>query len=185
MIEEFQKDGVQGVENLGMETEPFGESKTKTSLRMQYEAECKVIRSQIGDLETIRMELGLSRRKICRLLMVDPSAWTRWVKGGAPPHIYRALQWYMALIEKSPSWHPQNAYLGAIRSTPESLQRIENLEVKVESWINQQGRKEESVQDSLARLRLQISDMGRGEVHWVWKLFLIFNFLAVIVLLFR
>lgn len=78
--------------------------RSKTSLRMRYEAEAEVIKRQIGDLEKIRTNLGLSARKICQLLMVDPSAWNRWTKQGesAPPHIYRALQWFFIANEKLP-----------------------------------------------------------------------------------
>lgn len=76
----------------------------RSSLRLQYEAQTQVIRKQTGDLESIRLNLGLSARKICQLLLVDPSAWTRWTKpgGDAPPHIYRALQWYLVIQEKIP-----------------------------------------------------------------------------------
>ena len=78
--------------------------KVKAPLRMRYEAELKVIRMRVGGLEEIRAKLGLSRRKMCQLLLVDPSAWTRWTtKGGdAPPHIYRALEWYLLLSERDP-----------------------------------------------------------------------------------
>lgn len=83
--------------------------RTKTSLRIQYEAQVRVIRSQIGDLEAVRIQLGLSQRKISQLLMVDPSSWTRWTKQGdeAPPSVWRALQWYMSLKEKIPGLTPQ------------------------------------------------------------------------------
>ena len=47
--------------------------------RMKYEAQVQVIRSRIGGLEVVRARLGLSQRKICQLLMVDPSAWNRWL----------------------------------------------------------------------------------------------------------
>lgn len=83
--------------------------KAKTSERLYYEAQVQVIRRQLGGLEEIRGKLGLSQRKMCQLLMVDPSAWTRWTKSGvdqAPPHIYRALQWYMSLQEKIPGLTP-------------------------------------------------------------------------------
>ncbi|WP_413587607.1 hypothetical protein [Bdellovibrio sp. HCB274] len=44
-----------------------------------------------------------------QLLMVDPSSWTRWTKQGdeAPPHVWRALQWYSILNEKIPGLTPQ------------------------------------------------------------------------------
>ena len=78
--------------------------KVKTSLRMTYEAQVEVLKRQLGDLESIRERLGLSQRKISQLLMVDPSSWTRWTKKGdeAPPQIWRALQWYLALQDKIP-----------------------------------------------------------------------------------
>ena len=83
--------------------------RSKTSSRMFYEAQVSVIQKQLGNLEKIRTDLGLSQRKICQLLMVDPSAWTRWNRDGeeAPPHIWRALQWYMTLQEKIPGLTPQ------------------------------------------------------------------------------
>ncbi len=76
--------------------------RSKSSLRMTYEAEVKVFRSKFGGIEDIRKNLGLSRRKMCQLLMVDPSAWTRWMRDEdrVPPHIYRALEWYLALEKK-------------------------------------------------------------------------------------
>src|SRR5437868_3539428 len=83
--------------------------RSKTSLRMVYEAQVSVIQKQLGSLEKIRGDLGLSQLKISQLLMVDPSAWTRWNRPGeeAPPHIWRALQWYLTLQEKIPGLTPQ------------------------------------------------------------------------------
>lgn len=79
--------------------------RSRSSLRLRYEAEVLTIKKKIGDLEYIRETLGLTQRKICQLLLVDPSAWTRWTKRGedAPPHIYRALQWYLAIQDKYPA----------------------------------------------------------------------------------
>lgn len=88
------------------------EVSVKSTSRIHYEAQAKVIQKQLGSLEEIRSNLGLSQRKICQLLLVDPSAWTRWMKSGeAPPHIWRALQWYSALQEKIPGLTP-NYFLG-------------------------------------------------------------------------
>ncbi|NJL24092.1 MAG: hypothetical protein HC902_02180 [Calothrix sp. SM1_5_4] len=63
-----------------------------------------MIQRRFGGLEEMRAKLGLSRRKICQLLLVDPSAWSRWTAAGgqAPPHIFRALEWYLLLSEKDP-----------------------------------------------------------------------------------
>jgi len=90
-----------------------------SSQKLKYNAEVTVIKSKLGDLENIRAELGLSQRKISQLLMVDPSAWTRWVQGTTPtpPHIYRSLQWYLALIDKNSEWHPQNSFMRAFQPT--------------------------------------------------------------------
>ena len=82
------------------------DSRIKSPTRMRYEAEVLVLKNQNGDLDQIRQKLGLSRRKICQLLLVDPSAWTRWTQAGgeAPPHIYRALDWYLSIMEKDPEY---------------------------------------------------------------------------------
>lgn len=79
--------------------------RSKSSYRVTFESEKEVIRKDIGDLEQIRTRLGVSRRKICQILMVDPSAWTRWTRStdGAPPHVYRMLEWYLLLREKHPT----------------------------------------------------------------------------------
>lgn len=83
--------------------------RSRSANRFLYEAEVEVIKRQLGDLEAIRKSLGFSQRKICQLLMVDPSAWTRWMKGSpVPPHIYRALSWYLMVIEKNPLDHKPN-----------------------------------------------------------------------------
>ncbi|MFS4459948.1 hypothetical protein [Bdellovibrio sp. HCB2-146] len=93
--------------NESFEEEEVG-PRSKTSLRMNYEAQVTVMRRQMGSLESVRLDLGLSQRKMAQLLMVDPSSWTRWTKQGdeAPPHIWRALQWYMVLREKIPGLTP-------------------------------------------------------------------------------
>lgn len=81
-----------------------------SSLRMKYSAEVQLIINKWGDLEQMRKTLELSQRKICQLLLVDPSAWTRWTRNPesneAPPHIYRALSWYLLLLDKSPELSP-------------------------------------------------------------------------------
>lgn len=79
--------------------------RVRSSLRQRYEAEARVIERRVGNLESVREQLGLSQRKMAQLLLVDPSAWTRWTQGqtAAPPHIWRALAWYLALQDKYPA----------------------------------------------------------------------------------
>lgn len=76
--------------------------KISLSLRDQYLLEIERIKHEIGDLEQIRTALGLSQRRMCQLLLVDPSAWTRWNKTSPPPHIYKALKWLIELKKINP-----------------------------------------------------------------------------------
>lgn len=87
-----------------------GPDRAQSSLRIKYSAETQLIVNKWGRLEDIRKTLGLSQRKMCQLLLVDPSAWSRWTKNPhsdeAPPHIFRALSWYLLLLDKSPELSP-------------------------------------------------------------------------------
>lgn len=129
--------------------------RAKTSLRLHYEAQVEVIRRQIGGLEGARQALGLSQRKMSQLLLVDPSAWTRWVKTGekAPPHIFRALQWYLALHEKIPGL-TNEYFLGPSTSEVHEAQRSlsRGLERSQVSQLGLEGRVHE-LERSLRHLR--------------------------------
>ncbi len=119
---------------------PGGESRgAKSSLRMKYEAEVSNIKKTHGDLEGIRRKLGLSKRKVAQLLLVDPSAWTRWTKkkGEAPPHIYRALQWYLLLQDKHPEYK-SSLWLNAVATPSISEHEIENIKREVVSQARMQ-----------------------------------------------
>jgi hypothetical protein len=76
--------------------------KNSMSLRDKYLSEKERILHEIGSLDQVLQTLGLSQRKACQLLLVDPSAWTRWNKTGAPPHIYQALKWLIQLKKINP-----------------------------------------------------------------------------------
>lgn len=127
----------QGKIDLNMQLKDLGFERAKTSLRMHFEAQSKVIKGQIGELEEVRASLGLSQRKMAQLLMVDPSAWTRWTRIGedAPPHIWRALQWYMTLREKIPGLTPQY-FIGADSRVlhEQALQKIEEEKLLRQKW---------------------------------------------------
>lgn len=86
-------------------------------------------------LENIRIKLGLSRRQICKLLKVDPSAWTRWMKSpqGAPPHVHQSLEWYTKLVEQNPeTFAPQLLAQKFESSNKESEIQISRLKREVE-----------------------------------------------------
>lgn len=106
----------------------------KSSLRLKYEAEVLVLRRKIGGLEEIRGRLGLSSRKMAQLLMVDPSAWTRWIQGGdsAPPHVWRALAWYLALEEKFPGLDHQFWLSSVARPMAEDLGEVAQRRLQAE-----------------------------------------------------
>lgn len=136
--------------------------RSKTPDRITYEAEVDLIKSQWGDLEDIRFRLGLSGRKMAQLLMVDPSAWSRWTKKmtPAPPHIFRALQWYLILQEKNPGFNPQiflshrwhSQKLDQTQKTQNLEQEINLLKLQIhslETQLNQQGAQRSSVDNSL------------------------------------
>ncbi len=121
----------------GTSTKGSTQSRAKTALRMGYEAEVALIKKKIGSIDDVRGKLGLSKRKMCQLLLVDPSAWTRWGKTPQqiPPHIYRSLQWYLALTDQKPEWHPKNTYLGAFGETQSQMRKTEMDKVLDENQI--------------------------------------------------
>lgn len=135
--------------DLGSDLNP----RSKTSLRMHYEAQVAVIQRQLGNLDEIRGNLGLSQRKMAQLLLVDPSSWTRWTKNGdeAPPHIWRALQWYMALRDKIPgltpqyfiSSNPQVLHEKALKELDlerkERLETMEDLSLQLQSILSEKN----------------------------------------------
>lgn len=167
-------------------------SRSKTSMRLRYEAEKEVLRRQLGDLESIRSELGLSQRKICQLLMVDPSTWTRWLKDESkvPPHIYRSFQWYFELIEKKPIWHPQNSFRPMQQNfVGDSFNEdIKSLENRLSDETQLARHQNESLQNELHEIR-EILKRERNEFHEKlenknsalvgWKLFVLINTLVL------
>lgn len=133
-------------------------NRSKSSLRIRYEAETEVIRRKLGSLETIRGQLGISQRKMCQLLLVDPSAWSRWVREDedAPPHIYRMLQWYLALQEKYPALDV-NFWLSTVTRAQEPL-RLEIQESKLAGVPDQI----EVLQSEITRLERSLEDQKQN-----------------------
>lgn len=137
--------------------------RSKTAGRIKYEAQIEVIKKQLGDLEHIRKNLDLTQRKICQLLLVDPSAWSRWIKGDAPPHIYRALQWYLALNEKFPGLG--SAYWLSSVAHGSSSSYTDKLESKLEKMgdhqhgltdlISNDNRRIEQLENAISQLAVE------------------------------
>lgn len=190
---------VQGLDQEGSEKGVFDEGflegdlgpRSKTSLRMHYEAQVSVIQNQLGNLEEIRGSLGLSQRKMAQLLLVDPSTWTRWTKQGdeAPPHIWRALQWYLALREKIPgltpqyfiNTNPQVLHQKALKELEverqERLENMEDLSQKLQNLANERA----DLQGELKKLKKDLNfhkkmsivilliSISWAAVFWFWK----------------
>ncbi len=167
--------------------------KTRTSLRLQYEAEARVLRRQMGGIESIRKDLGLNRRKICQLLLVDPSTWTRWTQDESkvPPHIYKALQWYLVSLEKYPMLHP----LHQISITKEGVEmekqqwaeerqklerKLNNLEYQLHEQRSNLLSRSKVEHDQPANTQEKTQGVGLG-----WKLLLLFNTILLLFFLGR
>lgn len=185
---------LEGSKNLGL-NDGFEEGdlnpRSKTSLRMHYEAQVSVIQKQIGNLDKIRADLGLSQRKMAQLLLVDPSSWTRWTKQGdeAPPHIWRALQWYLALSEKIPgltpqyfiSTNPQVLHQKALKELDterkERIETLENLREELKNLASErtglQGQLEQLKKDLNFYKKMSIVivliSISSAVTLWLWK----------------
>lgn len=144
--------------------------RSKTSLRMHYEAQVEVIKRQLGDLEHIRSDLGLSQRKMCQLLMVDPSAWTRWTKGkeSPPPHIWRALQWYLILQEKIPGLTPQYFAVENPKTLQiQTLQKIEAATKRIADLEEELHRRKDQLVQLEEKKKLKVTAMKVKYLVWV------------------
>lgn len=89
--------------------EDLGKASTKSlTYREKNELTSDLIKKQIGDIEQIRLSMGLNKKRMCELLLIDPSTWTRWCTGKTPvpPLVYRSLQWGLAVMDKHPEFHP-------------------------------------------------------------------------------
>ncbi|MEK6554421.1 MAG: hypothetical protein AABZ31_04200 [Bdellovibrionota bacterium] len=120
-------------QNPERNTDEKGEILVRTS-RDKYLLEKDRIKHEIGSLTEIREALGLSQRKICQLLLVDPSAWTRWNKTEAPPHIYQALKWMLELKKVNPEAigpTDMSSRLDYVQSSTQS--KIKELEAHVQT----------------------------------------------------
>jgi hypothetical protein len=125
-------------------------------LRARYMLEKQQIQDEIGDLKQILETLGLSQRRACQLLLVDPSAWTRWSKMEAPPHIYKALHWLLQLQKLNPAAvEPQDlaARLDFVQSSTQI--KIKELEKNVQQMEKAISLSPAASQESLAQMALR------------------------------
>lgn len=149
-------DGIGGSPSIG-----GTESRIKSPQKMRYSAEVEIIKKKWGDLEDIRKTLGISQRKMSQLLMVDPSAWTRWTKykQDPPAHIYRALSWFLLLQEKDPSLANPFLWLQSVARPriPKSEVQAMGMEIKEGILLEYQEKLESSQRRMKWLLMLNLS----------------------------
>ncbi len=108
--------------------------KSDLKLRDRYLLERDRIKNQLGELPQILEALGVNQRRACQLLLVDPSAWTRWNKTEAPPHIYQALKWLVMLKKTNPNMFGSTDIETRIDSVQSSTQnKFKELERNIAS----------------------------------------------------
>ena len=176
------------------------QSRSKTALRLRYESESRVILRQFGGLEGVRKHLGLSQRKICQLLLVDPSAWTRWCRdeNKVPPHVVRSLQWYLMLENKDPAWSQWRELILKREPDPQLDRWRRDLEQRLK---NTQSNLKNQVAEALPTQHLefqaqqqQLKDENQRLAHELerqgiigvgWKLLLLVNTLVLLIVAVR
>ncbi len=140
------------------------DEEVKSSLRLTYEAQVRVIQQQTGGLEKIRQKLGLSQRKMAQLLMVDPSAWTRWTKSvggeGAPPSVWRSLQWYLTLQDKIPGLNHQ--YFLSFQSNKALESKTDELKLKQEMILTTLRQRNSELENSFNHLNNRMESLEKN-----------------------
>jgi hypothetical protein len=169
-----------------------------TVQRIRYEAEVDYIIKKFGTLDQMREKLGVTRRKMCEILLVDPSAWTRWTTSqngtdSAPAHVYKTMSLILQnagnrldknienFTEKLAAQNDFrsvkneiNNYIqkskGTIHSDIEDKVRqiLESYAVDLESRVNSHNEK----MDSFIRSKTELS-LG-------WKILILMNLAALI-----
>lgn len=170
-------------ENFEVEEPPQTPSeKTRTSLRLMYEAEARVLHRQMGGIEAVREQLGLSRRKICQLLLVDPSTWTRWTRDESkvPPHIYKALQWYLVSLEKYPMIHPLHQVSIVKEGFEMEREQLAQERLKLERKIRELEEQIHTQQQTKVEYLPSEESKEGMEIGLGWKMLLLFNTILIL-----
>ena len=136
------------------------------------------LKTELGNLDDIRGHLGLNKKEMAELLLVDPSAWSRWSKNESkvPLHVWRSLDWYLRLkdTEVSTSEEPmQSAQIEELRA-----EVMEKLAEMRDSIIIMER---ESIQDIIdSERRDLLSEFEQGaQLASGWKLLILANLLGI------
>lgn len=119
-------------------------------------------------IEEIRTHLALSRRQICLLLKLDPSAWSRWEKTESIPRsVFQALIWYVQIVEQNPQIHAPYGLEKKLQSQArENEMRIHHLKREISQLKNQTSNPKaeaaheigERIQESFENILLKFRD---------------------------
>jgi transcriptional regulator with XRE-family HTH domain len=140
-----------------------------------YESEVFEIRQRRGDLEEIRRQLGLSKKRISELLLVDPSAWTRWTRGisRVPAHVYRSLDWYLSLLEKDPKLREKQKVDRIEKELAAGREQLQSQLEALKSELHSENWREER--------RKLLSQLESAEkLSFAWKALLLVTFLLAL-----
>ena len=155
-------------------------SKGKGTYGMAYASQVEAIKQKIGGLESVRQRLGMSRRQICQLLLVNPSSWTRWTKSDAPPHFYRALEWLISI-------HNNGQKSGHLQTpdTKKSVEVTSPLFTDSTASIDWVEAKSSSVTDSTDNQEIFSLKTSGGQIKMACGLFISERFVFIICGIFR
>ena len=150
----------------------------KSAQRLRYDAEVETIKKRFGSLDQMRTTLGLSRRRMCEYLLVDPSAWTRWTASGngesAPHHVYKTM---CLLMEK----FAIDKDLFKVNGAPDA-QVVSHLKSDIEMRVhdiltNYSSDVEDRVQTHFEKFKSTVQ--GGAELSLGWKILIILNLGAI------
>ena len=121
--------------------------------REKNELTAALIKKQIGDIEQIRISMGLNKKRMCELLLIDPSTWTRWCTGKTPvpPTVYRTLQWGLAVMDKHPEFHPLMISRSNSINTSQTINkpRASNINKEADSFMHDELKQLKNTQRKL------------------------------------
>lgn len=140
-----------------------------------YADEVAEIRARRGDLEDIRLNLGLSKKRVSELLLVDPSAWTRWTRGVSrvPAHVYRSLDWYLGLLENDPQLQEKQKVDRMEKEFQAQRLQFQNEMEHLKSEMHSENWREER--------RKLLSQLESAEkLSFAWKAMLVITFLLAL-----
>jgi hypothetical protein len=123
---------------------------------------------------------------MAELLLVDPSAWSRWVRDESkvPPHVYRSLNWYLQLRE-----HNKNSELNENKKTTMTHDEAQALRAEIMQKLTDMrasliGMEKEALTEWMSSERRELLQQFEKEAKLGggWKLLLLVNLFGLILI---